>query len=126
MAGKGKSANLRCGLLDFQVGECHDSIPFDPEEYVKASAEAGIQTLVFIGKDAYGCAFYDSDLVGRNASVKSDYLKQAIQAGKKYGVEIYTYFNVLLDDKLGEQFPQYRMINGSGEPVIAYDYYKIL
>ena len=59
---KEKNANLRCGLLDFQVGECHDSIPFDPAEYVKASAEAGIQTLIFIGKDAYGCAFYDSDL----------------------------------------------------------------
>jgi len=126
MAEKRKSVNLRCGLLDFQVGECHDSIPLDPEEYVRASAEAGIQTLVFIGKDACGCAFYDSDLVKRNTAVQSDYLAQAIAAGKKYGVEIYTYFNVLLDDKLGERFPEYRMIDGAGKPVIAYDYYKIL
>ena len=29
--------------LDFQVGECHDSIPFQPREYIRASADAGIQ-----------------------------------------------------------------------------------
>lgn len=123
---KMQNGHLRCGLLDFQVGECHDDIPFDPAEYVRASAEAGIQTLVFIGKDAYGCAYYESDLVGRNAAVKSDYLERALAAGQKYGVDIYTYFNVLLDDKLGGQYPQYRMLNSAGEPAIAYDYYKIL
>lgn len=117
---------FRRGILDFQVGECHQSIPFEPREYVRASAEAGVQELVFTGKDAYGDAWYDSDLVTRNAAIDKDYLQEAVEAGQEFDVAIIAYFNVLLDDKLGEAFPEYRMVDCRKEPVIAYDYYRIL
>ncbi|RKX35272.1 MAG: hypothetical protein DRP71_04075 [Verrucomicrobia bacterium] len=118
--------NFRCGLLDFQVGECHDEIPFEPREYVRASAEAGIQEMVFTCKDAYGNAYYDSQLIKRNSAIKSDFLQEAIEAGKEFNVDIHAYFNVLLDDKIAGQFPEYRMVDSIGGKVIAYDYYKIL
>jgi hypothetical protein len=118
--------HLRCGLLDFQVGECHEDIPFDASEYVRKSAAAGFQELLFICKDAYGNAYYDSSLVKRNAAIRNDYIQQAVEAGRKYGVGIFAYFNVLLDDKVAEQYPAYRMVNSKGEQILAYNYYKSL
>jgi hypothetical protein len=117
---------FRRGILDFQVGDGHAEIPFEPWEYVRASAEAGVQELVFTCKDAYGDAWYDSDLIARNAVIGKDLLQEAIDAGKTFGVAISGYFNILLDDKIGEAFPAYRMVDREGEPVIAYDYYRIL
>lgn len=117
---------FRRGILDFQVGECHDEIPFEPREYVRASAEAGVQELVFTCKDAYGDAWYDSPLIARNAVIDRDFLQEAVEAGQEFGVSIIAYFNVLLDDKVGVAFPEYRMVDRTGAPVIAYDYYRIL
>jgi hypothetical protein len=121
-----KDYKIRCGVLDFQVGECHDRIPFQPRDYIRASADAGMRELVFTCKDACGNAYYDSTLIKRNAAIQSDYLKEAVEAGKENDVDIFAYFNVLLDDKIADQFPEYRMINSNGEEVIAYDYYKTL
>ena len=73
--------HLRSGLLDFQVGECHDNIPFKPEEYIRASADAGIKEIVLTCKDAYGNAYYDSTLIRRNSAIQDDYLLEATQAG---------------------------------------------
>jgi hypothetical protein len=120
------SFNLRCGLLDFQVGECHDHIPFQPREYIRASAAAGMQEMVITCKDAYGFAYYDSALISRNSAIRSDYLGEAVEAGREHNVDIYAYFNVLLDDKVAGQHPEYRMVDSHGEYVIAYDYYRIL
>ncbi|MBN2852798.1 MAG: beta-galactosidase trimerization domain-containing protein [Clostridia bacterium] len=117
---------IRGALIDFQVGECHDDIIFNPEEYIRDSADALIQEVLFTCKDAYGIAYYDSDIIERNKAVKSDLLLQAVAAGKKYNVNISAYFNILLDDKIADRFPEYRMVNQKGEKVIAYDYYSIL
>lgn len=123
---RNEQRSFRYGLLDFQVGEEHDRIALDPDEYVKTSAAAHVEEVVFIAKDAYGNAYYDSLLVQRNARIAGDYIQGAIAAGKKYGVGIHAYYNVLLDDKVAAQFPHYRMVNPAGEPIIAFDYYKIL
>ncbi len=121
-----RNFHFRCGVFDFQIGECHDEVPFKPAEYVRASAEAGMKAIVFTCKDAYGDAFYDSPLVSRNAVIKGDFLHEAIEAGKRHDVDIIAYFNVLLDDKVAAEHPEYRMVDSNGKPVIAYDYYRIL
>ncbi len=121
-----KYNDLRFGLFDFQVGDCHDHIPFDPCEYIKSSADAGMQAMIFVCKDATGNAYYETELAKKNSSIKGDYLQQAIDAGKQYGVKIYAYLNVLLDDRTAMKYPQYRMVDSRGKKVIAYDYYKIL
>lgn len=117
---------FRRGLFDFQVGECHGGVlPFKPADYVSARAEEGVETLVFICKDAYGNAYYDSKLCPRNSNIRGDYLAEAIEAGGKCGVAIEAYFNVLLDDKVGARFTEYVMKRSDGTPVeTANLYYK--
>ena len=121
-----KDINFRMGILDFQIGECHDAVTFEADKYIEASAGAHIQDMIFMSKDAYGNAYYNSSLVAKNRLIRSDYLQRAIETGKGCQVGIYAYYNVLLDDKIATRYPQYRMIDSEGNPVIAYDYYKIL
>ncbi|MBN2557340.1 MAG: hypothetical protein JXB33_01150, partial [Clostridia bacterium] len=69
----GEKIVFRCGLIDFQVGRSHGELSFNPREYVRACAEAGMMRLIFTCKDAYGDAYYDSGLVERNPMAGMDY-----------------------------------------------------
>lgn len=117
---------FRNGLIDFQVGQCHDTLPFSMKEYVMQSFKAKIQQVCITCKDAYGHAYYKSEYIKKNNLINSDYLEEAITVKNETGIKIIAYYNVLLDDVIAKKNPSFRMKNHKELPVIAYDYYEIL
>lgn len=117
---------FRCGLIDFQVGRDHGPLNFDPAEYIRSCYRSRMKRVIFTCKDAYGDAYYRSELVGMNPMAGSDYLQAAIDEAKNLGIEIYSYYNIFLDDIYAGEHPEYRIVDSDGNKVIAYDYYKSL
>ncbi|MCK5758098.1 MAG: hypothetical protein KAH14_03320 [Clostridiales bacterium] len=116
----------RCGLIDFQIGRDHGQLSFDPAEYIRSCSRSNIKRVMFTCKDAYGDAYYTSDLVKMNPMADGDYLKTAINEAKNLNMELFAYYNVLLDDIYATSHPDDRMVTQEGEKAIAYDYYKSL
>jgi len=116
----------RCGLIDFQVGRDHGKLSFDSAAYISECAKSGMKRVMFTCKDAYGDAYYKSDLVEQNTMADDDYLGTALRTAHEKGMELYAYYNVFLDDAYAEAYPEHRMIDDRGKPVISYDYYKSL
>lgn len=122
----GNKIEYRCGLIDFQVGRDHGHLDFSPAEYIKSCARSKMKRVMFTCKDAYGDAYYKSDLIELNPMAGSDYLKAAIDEARNQDIELYAYYNVLLDDIYADMFPEHRMVEQSGETGLSYDYYKAL
>ncbi|MCD6322598.1 MAG: alpha-L-fucosidase [Clostridiales bacterium] len=117
---------FRCGLLDFQMGREYGKFAFNPAEYIKECAKSGMERVIFTCKDTGGDAYYKSELVELNPAAGSDYLARAIKEAKRQNIELYAYYNVLLDDIYAGAHPEHMMVNSKGEKVIAYDYFKCL
>ena len=117
---------FRCGLIDFQVGRDHGPLNFDPAEYIKSCSKSKMKRVMFTCKDAYGDAYYKTQLVRQNPMAGDDYFRSAIDECRKLDLEIYAYYNILLDDIYAGNYPEHRMVNRDGEKAIAYDYYKSL
>ncbi len=122
----GNLIEFRCGLIDFQVGRNHGKLNFDPAVYIEQCAKSGMKRVMFTCKDAYGDAYYTSDLVEQNPMAGMDYLAKAMEMAGEQGIELYAYYNVFLDDIYADAHPEHRMIDKEGNPVISYDYYKSL
>ncbi|MDX1358729.1 MAG: alpha-L-fucosidase [Clostridia bacterium] len=122
----GNLIEYRCGLIDFQVGRDHGKLSFDPAEYIRSCARSNMKRVMFTCKDAYGDAYYKTDLVEQNPMAGSNYFQIAIDECRANGIEIYAYYNILLDDIYADEYPDHRMVNKDGEKAIAYDYYKSL
>ena len=116
----------RCGLIDFQVGRDHGQLSFDPAEYIRSCSRSNMKRVMFTCKDAYGDAYYSSDLVKMNPMAGYDYLEIAINEAKNLNIELFAYYNVLLDDIYATTNPDDRMVTQYGEKAISYDYYKAL
>ena len=122
----GNLIEYRCGLIDFQVGRDHGELDFDPAVYIEQCAKSGMKRVMFTCKDAYGDAYYTSDLIELNPMAGKDYLAIALSRARELGLELYAYFNVFLDDIYADEHPEHRMIDKEGNPVISYEYYKSL
>lgn len=122
----GNLIEYRCGLIDFQVGRDHGKLEFNPAEYIKSCAASNMKRVMFTCKDAYGDAYYKSDLIELNPMAGTDYLQAAIDEAKRQNMELYAYYNVLLDDIYADSNPEHRMIDQKGDMAISYDYYKAL
>ncbi|MBN2882076.1 MAG: alpha-L-fucosidase, partial [Clostridia bacterium] len=122
----GNLIEFRCGLIDFQVGRNHGKLNFDPAIYIEQCAKSKMKRVMFTCKDAYGDAYYESNLVEQNTMAGNDYLGAAVSKAHELNLELYAYYNVFLDDIYADAHPEHRMIDKAGNPVISYDYYKSL
>ena len=79
----GNLIEFRCGLIDFQVGRNHGKLRFDPAEYIAQCAGSGMKRVMFTCKDAYGDAYYKSELVEMNPMADKDYLATALSKARE-------------------------------------------
>lgn len=118
---------LRRGLLDFHIGEAVPEIVFDIPQYMREMAEAGMQTITFMTKDAFGTSYYNTRIGHKNNKLRTDLLAEATQEAAKHGIRLIAYYNVGLNSYVANAHPDYRQRNKEGEPVTkAYDYYDLL
>jgi len=121
------SRTFRRGLFDFHAGEAVPEVELDTKAYFAAASEAGIQTITFMTKDAFGTSYYDTRIGHKNSKLKGDLLAAATQEAKKYNIDIIAYYNVGLNSYVAQDNPDYRQRTADGNPVTgAFDYYDIL
>lgn len=118
---------LRRGLLDFHIGEAVPEISFDVPRYMREMAEAGMQTLTFMTKDAFGTSYYDTKIGHKNAKLRTDLLEEAVREARKHGIRLIAYYNVGLNSFVANANPDYRQRDKDGNPVTnAFGYYDLL
>ena len=118
---------LRRGLLDFHIGEAVPDITFDVPRYMREMAEAGVQTLTFMTKDAFGTSYYNTRIGRKNAKLDIDLLAEAVREAKKYGIRLIAYYNVGLNSYVANANPDYRQRDPNGEPIRnAFGFYDLL
>jgi len=118
---------LRRGLLDFHIGEAVPDITFDVPRYMREMAEAGVQTLTFMTKDAFGTSYYNTRIGRKNAKLDIDLLAEAVREAKKYGIRLIAYYNVGLNSYVANANPDYRQSDQNGEPIRnAFGFYDLL
>ncbi|GAA3407891.1 beta-galactosidase trimerization domain-containing protein [Paenibacillus hodogayensis] len=118
---------LRRGLLDFHIGEAVPEISFDVPRYMREMAEAGMQTLTFMTKDAFGTSYYDTSIGHKNSKLRTDLLEEAVREARKYGIRLIAYYNVGLNSFVANANPDYRQRDKDGNAVTnAFGYYDML
>ncbi|TNJ63461.1 hypothetical protein FE784_25105 [Paenibacillus hemerocallicola] len=118
---------LRRGLLDFHIGEAVPEIAFDVPRYMRDMAEAGMQTLTFMTKDAFGTSYYDTRIGKKNAKLGKDLLEEAVREAQRYGIRLIAYYNVGLNSYVAGANPDYRQRDKDGAPVTnAFGFYDLL
>ncbi|TMV52662.1 hypothetical protein FE783_00235 [Paenibacillus mesophilus] len=120
-------STTRRGLLDFHAGEAVPEIDFDVPRYMREMAEAGMQTLTFMTKDAFGTSYYNTRIGHKNSKLRTDLLAEAVREAGKYGIKLIAYYNVGLNSYVANANPDYRQRDKDGAPVTnAFGYYDLL
>ncbi|MDF2659484.1 MAG: hypothetical protein K0Q94_2275 [Paenibacillus sp.] len=118
---------FRRGLFDFHAGEAIPEVTVDVEQYMAGAAAAGIQTITFMTKDAFGNSYYDTRIGHKNAKLKGDLLAEAVEAAKRQGIRLIAYYNVGLNTHVAQQNPDYRQRTADQQPVSeAFGFYDLL
>src|SRR5699024_9547714 len=95
--------------------------------YMKEMADAGIQTITFMTKDAFGTSYYDTKIGHKNIRLDKDLLAEAVREARKYDIRLIAYYNVGLNSYLAKENPDYWQRDENGVPVTkAFDYYDLL
>ncbi|MFK7692251.1 beta-galactosidase trimerization domain-containing protein [Paenibacillus sp. HJGM_3] len=127
MGGDLYKRTFRRGLFDFHAGEAIPEVTLDVESYIAGAAAAGMQTITFMTKDAFGNSYYDTRIGHKNAKLKGDLLAEASAAAKRHGINLVAYYNVGLNTHVALQNPDYRQRTAEQEPVTeAFGFYDLL
>lgn len=118
---------LRRGLLDFHIGESVPEIVFDVPKYMAEMAQAGVETITFMTKDAFGASYYNTRIGQKNSKLRTDLLAEAVEEARKHGIRLIAYYNVGLNTHVANANPDYRQRDQQGNAVTkAFDYYDLL
>ncbi|MDF2715516.1 MAG: hypothetical protein K0R28_2441 [Paenibacillus sp.] len=118
---------FRRGLFDFHAGEAVPEVELNVADYFAAAARAGIQTITFMTKDAFGNSYFNTRIGHKNARVKGDMLAEAIQEAGRHGIDIIAYYNVGLNSHVAAANPDYRQRTADQKPITeAFGYYDLL
>jgi len=71
---------------------------FDPDEYGRTLKESGVNAIVVFAKGHQGYAYYNTKYGTRHPGLDFDLMKAQIEACHKYGITIWVYFSVGLDE----------------------------
>ena len=102
-------------LFDWQQPGFLDEVVLDVERFVEKAVEVGAQSLDVVVKSAFGNCIYPSRVGRPNPAMKGDIFGRICELAKKRGIEVFAYYNMLLDDELGPLHPEWRQRDRSGE-----------
>ncbi|MCU6709894.1 beta-galactosidase trimerization domain-containing protein [Paenibacillus sp. J5C_2022] len=115
------------GLFDFHVGEAIPEVRLNVADYIAGAAAAGMQTITFMTKDAFGNSYYDTRIGHKNTKLSGDLLGEAIAEAKKHNLAIIAYYNVGLNNHVGGANPDYRQRGADQMPIKeAFGFYDLL
>ena len=91
----GPYSSEQCGAHEFMKPECLTGEKYDPRQWVRIAADAGMRYIIFTTKHGGGYAMYDSDHT-RWCSVHSgprrDFFGELVEACREEGMRIFAYY----------------------------------
>jgi len=97
---KGISRKIHC---DFHTGGFVKGIGknFDPEVYAKTLKENGLNSITLFAKGHHGYAYYDTKVGTIHPGLDFDLMQAQIEACHKYGIIVWVYFSINIDEMYG-------------------------
>jgi len=115
------------GLFDFHAGEAIPEVRLNVADYFAAAAAAGMQTITFMTKDAFGNSYFDTTIGHKNAKLDGDLLAEAVDEARKHNIAIIAYYNVGLNSHVAAANPDYRQRAADQTPILeAFGFYDLL
>jgi len=117
----------RCYLIDHHSPQ-PPAVPLgnmDIGEYARFFDTAHIDSLMVYCKDHWGVTYYDSAVPGaqKHAGVKGDWIRAKRDMCAKKGIEFVAYYCIEYDEGAARRFPQWRVRQADGRPLIRDDAY---
>ncbi len=113
----------RKGLMDFHMPEILPEVKLDVKRYISRLNEIGMESIIFVCKDAYGHSYYETRLGRKNVKVEGDMLKDLIYEAHSKGIKIVAYYNVCCDDHVAAENPDYCQRDFEGKPIKRFGTY---
>jgi hypothetical protein len=97
---KGISRKIHC---DFHTGGFVKGIgkDFDPEVYAKTLKENGLNSITLFAKGHHGYAYYNTKAGTIHPGLDFDLMQAQIEACHKYGIKVWVYFSINIDEMYG-------------------------
>ncbi|MEG0591376.1 MAG: beta-galactosidase trimerization domain-containing protein [Lachnospiraceae bacterium] len=115
----------RCYLIDHHSPQ-PPIVPLNNlriEEYEEFFETANIDSLMVYCKDHWGVTYYDSLVSGaqKHQGVKTDWISSIAEVLKRKEIEFVAYYCIEYDEGAARQFPQWRVIQPDGTPLVRAD-----
>lgn len=118
---------IRRLFCDWHMPDFLPEIKLDAEYFIKKAIETGGQSLTFMCKNAFGNCLYPSKVAVANKSIKGDgdIFGKVCRLAKEKGLKFIAYYNMLLDDTIGRNHPEWIQKDKDGHP-LKMENYRIL
>ncbi len=91
------------------------SFDIDIEGAVKASVDAGAESLMFYTQDTWGYAFYPTDAGVRHPSLDYDLFGREVEIAHEHGLSVCAYYCLHLNEQCYRAHPDWAWTNDRGE-----------
>ncbi len=106
---------MRRFLCDWQIPDFLDEAVLDVDYFLDQAVKAGAQTIEFGLKNAFGNSLFPAEVGKQNKALKEDYFAEICEKAPERGLAVVAYYNMLLDDLMGKEHPEWLQRNSSGE-----------
>lgn len=120
-------SSRRCYLIDH-----HSPAPpavtldhLDISEYENFFDTAQIDSVMVYCKDHWGMVYYDSKVPGsqKHPGIRGDWIRTARDSAARKNLEFIAYYCIEYDEGAARRFPQWRVLQADGTPLIRDDLY---
>ena len=111
-------------FCDWQVPDFLPEVALDAEYFVDKIVEIGGQSINFMCKSAFGNCLYPSKVGLSNKAIKGDgdIFGKVCKLGKSKGLQVVAYYNMVLNDAMGETHPEWLQVDKDGNPLLFESY----
>ena len=99
-------------------------VRLDVEYFVDKMVEMGAQSIDFMCKSAFGNCLYPSTVGRSNRAIKGDgdIFGNLCRRAKSRGLEVIAYYDMLLNDEIGCEHPEWLQVDREGQPLLFESY----
>ncbi len=116
---KGISRKIHC---DFHTAGFIKDIGknFDPETYAKTLKDNGLNSITLFAKGHHGYAYYNTKVGTIHPGLDFDLMKAQIEVCHKYGIKVWVYFSINIDEMYGTTAEGEGSVNNKYQYVNSY------
>ena len=89
---------------------------FDAEEYVQTLVDANVNSVTIFAHCHHGNCYYDTAVGHKHSRLDFDYLREVASQCRRHDVAVMAYISCAWNHRAGEEHPDWRQLDASGEP----------